>query len=232
MTPNHRFLATQAALASGAGPSVDDDLMARLYVAIETKTPGSLDAQEAYAYELYQNPEHRMVLDAFLLSKCPHEMIANTLSLDSSVLAVYGHLFMDVDVFRNKLELLSYAKLYSGSEHARELIRTAVTIGHEYLLWAYGKPNEDVVETRYIVRKTMIDTFFRGQAHRGNGITSAVAKEARAWMQMSVANAALLEKIDPRTTKAAVQELRIAIEGRDSTLAPDASPVPIEDILH
>lgn len=229
--PDHRFRAVEAALASAAPPP-EDLLMRGLLIALANKSTATDLNPESYAYELYSNLEHRMVLDAFLLSHCPLSLVAKTLTIGEDVLETYAHLFMDMSVFRNKLEVLTYAKDYPGGPYAKEMIRTAVTVGYEYLLWAYGNPDEDTVDSRFIVRKTMIDAFFRGQAHKGNSLTSAMAKEAKAWTQMAVSNAALIEKIDPRTTKAAVNELRIAIDGKDSTLPPDKAPVPVEEILH
>jgi hypothetical protein len=207
--------------------------MMGLHVALKDKQQGTtVETAESYAYELYQNLEHRMVLDAFLLASCPYSLISETLGIGENVLEAYAQLFMDMSVFRNKLEIISYAKDYPGGPYAKEMIRTAVTVGYDYLLWVYGNTDEDTVDSRFIVRKTMIDAFFRGRAHKGNSLTSPMAKEAKAWAAMAVSNAALIEKIDPRTTKAAVNELRIAIEGKDSTLPPDKAPVPAEEILH
>jgi hypothetical protein len=49
---------------------------------------------------------------------------------------------------------------------------------------------------------------------------------------MAIRNAELLEKIDPRATRAAYDELRIALEAKDDTLAPSAAPVPLDQVLH
>jgi hypothetical protein len=228
-SPGHRYALVKEALA-GTQPRPDDYRMRQLLEILEgsaTETPTI-----RYAFDLFKDAEHRTVLDAFMLARCPTSLISTALEIPVEVIDAYAHLFMDMSVFRNKLEVLSYAKDYPGGPYAREMTRTAVTVGYEYLLWTYGNPTEDVVDSRYIVRKTMIDAFFRGQAHKGNALTSAMAKEAKAWTGMAVANAALIEKIDPRTAKAAVNELRIAIEGKDSTLTPDTAPVPVEDILH
>lgn len=227
-SPNHRFLLAQEAFASKLNRPTDTRMLELLECLEGTRSSGLV----SYAYDLYSNLEHRVVLDAFLLSHCPQDMIQKTLNIPVDVIETYVYLFMDLDVFRNKLEILSFAKEYPGGPYAKEMMRTAVTVGYEYLLWAYGNPDEDVVDPRFIVRKTMIDAFFRGQAHKGNALTSAMTKEAKAWMNMSVSQAALLEKIDPRTAKAAVNELKIAIEGNDSTVSADNAPVPVEDILH
>lgn len=225
--PDHRFLRTKEAL-TGASPRPEEPRMLSLLEILEgteSTTP------VRYAFDLYQNAEHRMVLDAFFLAMTPKDLITDTLNIPAEVLEAYGHLFMDMSVFRNRLEILTFAKDYPGTPYAKEMIRTAVTVGYDYLLWAYGNPNMDAVDSRHIVRKVMVDSFFRGLAHKGNALTSAMAKEAKGWLSMSVSNAALIEKIDPRTAKAAVNELKIAIEGKDSTLSTERAPVPVDEIL-
>jgi hypothetical protein len=185
-----------------------------------------------YAFDLYSNRDHRMVMDAFILAQTPNDLIVQTLRIPPEVIDVYCQLFMDISVFRNRLELISFAKDYPGTEYAKDLVRTAVTVGHEYLLWAYGHADTSKIDSRYIVRKTMVDAFFRGLAHKGNSLTSRIAKEAKGWLSMSISNAALIEKIDPRVTKEAVRELQIAIEAKDTTISSDKAPVPVEEILH
>jgi hypothetical protein len=69
-------------------------------------------------------------------------------------------------------------------------------------------------------------------AHKGNALTSNMAKEAQKWWATAIRNAEILERIDPHTERAAAEELRIALEGRDETLKAEQSPVPVQNILH
>lgn len=227
-TPDHRFRYVQGAL-QGRDGFPEEPRMQQLYALLSGSEAA---ATIRYAYDLYNNLEHRIAVDAFFLASTPRDLISTTLAIPVEVLDVYSYLFMDVSVFRNKLEILTYAKDYAGGAHAKEMMRTAATVGSEYLLWMYGNPDTETVDSRYIVRRVMVDSYFRGLAHKGNPLTSAMAKEAKSWLSMSISNAALIEKIDPRTAKAAVNELRIAIEGKDTTVAPEQAPVPIEEILH
>lgn len=193
-------------------------------------TIGKASEEVVYAWELHKHEEHRPVVDAFLLAKAPAELISKVLGIPQNVIDAYVHLFLDTAALRNRLEVLSYASAYEGSAYARDLVRTAVTVGVEYLLWLQGVAPE--LEPRSIVRRTMTDAFYRGLAHRGNSLSSATTKEANKWWHMAIRNAEILEKMDPRATKSAYEELEIALEGRDETLTPDKAPVSPDQILH
>ena len=227
-TPDHRYRAARAAI-----DTVVYERTGELEIALHALLRGTkhviMDVE--YAYDLFSKPDHRGVLDAFILAQANFDQTSKALRIPVTVLRAYEHLFMDTSVFRNKLEALSYAQDYVGSAYCKELMKTAVTVGPLYLLWAFGN-SDDLVDTRHVVRHTMLDSFFRGMAHKGNALTSAIAKEAQKWMQTAIKNAEILERIDPRTTKEASEELRLALAVRDTTLAAVNSPVPVEDILH
>lgn len=226
--PRHKYLTVKAAVDSAA-PSPSDPLMASLY----TLLSGGVcdDAEVTYAYDLYATPNHQAALDAFFLARMTLPEISNITEIPESVLATYAMLFMDLSVFRNRLEIVSYAGNYEGTDYGRELVRVAVTVGGEYLRWTFGKAG-DQLDNRSVVRLTMVDTFFRGLAHKGNALTSDTAKEALKWWSVSIKNAETLEKIDPRTAKTAFEELRITLEQKDSTHTVESSPVKPADILH
>lgn len=188
------------------------------------------DQDVAYAYDIRADAYHRSVMDAFLLSGTDPTVVEDLLKIPSHVIDTYHHLFMDTSVFRNRLERISYAAEYEGSEQERETVRVSVMVGPEVLLWMYGGSPE--LEPRDIVRRTMSDAFFRGLAHKGNSVTSSTAKESLKWWHTSIRNAELLEKIEPSTAKQAHEELRIAIAGEDNTYSAEDSPVPLDEILH
>jgi hypothetical protein len=120
--------------------------------------------------------------------------------------------------------------MYDGDPYAVELLKTGVMVGSDYLVWMYG--GRDAVDTRTIVRHTMIDSFYRGMSHKGNSLTSRVAKEAQKWWTTAIKNAEILEKMEPQEAKQAYEELRIALEGKDETIPVEKAPVPLDDILH
>jgi hypothetical protein len=203
--------------------------MAALY-AIYDNAPCPDDLVQ-YAFDLHEEEEHRAILDAFLLTRCALSEVVAVLEIDIPVIETYMHLYMDTSVFRNKLEVISYAAHYEGSAYSKELVKTAVQVGPEYLHWAYGKPRDDI-DPRTIIRRTMLDSYFRGMAHKGNGLTTGVTKEAHKWWATAIKNAELTERMNPTTAKQALDELRIALGQQDETVAADAFEVPLSDILH
>lgn len=225
-TPRRRYEETVDAVDKKIPPA--GALESALYAVLTNGTP--VEEKVKYAYELFLNEEHRAVLDAFLLSDAPHDVVSRVLSIPSDVLSAYSYLFFDSTMFRNRLEKISYASSYDGNAYAKELLRTGVMVGSDYLVWTYGGKEE--VDARRVVRHTMVDSFFRGMSHKGNSLTSNVTREAQKWWATAIKNAEILERIDPRATKQAYEELKIALEGVDETTSADKSPVPLEDILH
>lgn len=226
VSPRHRFEAVLAASRAGVAPVGELELA--LY-GLMTKT-GTPDQWAEYAYDLYLDAHHRAVLDAFILAGAEPGTVAKVLGIPPLALLAYQYLFFDIATFRNRLEKISYASNYAGDSFAAELLKTGVMVGPDYLLWTYG--GADSVETRDVVRHTMIDAFFRGMSHKGNSLTSGVAKESQKWWATAIRNAEILEKMDPQASKQAYEELRIALEGADDTTPVEKSPVPLKDILH
>jgi len=225
--PDHRYRVVLAALQAETPPS--DARMASLYALLDDSPCAHPEVE--YAYELHQEEEHRAILDAFLLANCPLSEVAALLEIETPVIETYLFLFMDVAVFRNRLERVSYAANYESSSYGKEIVKTAVQVGADYLYWAYGKPRDDL-DPRTIINRTMVDSFYRGLAHRGNGLTTGVAKEAQKWWATAIRNAELSERLNPSTAKQALDELRIALREEDDTVPADAFDVPVSEILH
>lgn len=225
--PSHRYRAVQKALTARNVP--DGILEEELYKHLKDKTGAQCTAGDAL--EIYQEEEHRAVLEAFLLAGAGPELIEKVLSVPTAVTAAYKHLFFDQSVFKNRLETLGYAADFEGSTHAREVLKAALTVGMDYLLWVYGRA-EVQVDARDVIRHTMAEAYYRGMAHRGNSITSGVSKEAHRWWATAVRNAELLEKIDPRAERQAFEEIRIQLEKYDDTYSPESAPVDPSEIMH
>ncbi len=226
-SPRHRFEAVLETVKASL-PVPEGELEAALYGRM--KGQFGLNHTVEYAYELYLDTQHRAALDAFLLANADRQTMAQVLSIPISVLMAYEYLFFDPTAFRNRLEKISYASSYSGDIYATELLKTGIMVGAEYLIWTYG--GETALATRDVVRHTMIDAFYRGMAHKGNSLTSGVAKEAQRWWATAIRNAEILEKMDPQASKQAYEELRIALEPTDKTTPAEKSPVPLDEIMH
>jgi len=226
-SPRHRFESVLASVKTATPPPPGDFELALHGLITRTGTP---DPLVEYAYDLYLDTQHRAVLDAFVLSGADRAVMSSVLGIPALVILAYEYLFFDVTAFRNRLEKISYASNYDGDAYAGELLKTGIMVGAEYLIWTYG--GQQSVDTRVVVRRTMIDAFYRGMSHRGNSLTSSVAKESQKWWATAIRNAEILEKMDPQATKQAYEELRIALEGVDETISVEKSPVLLDDIFH
>jgi len=227
-TPSARFDEVKQAVKAGIPPA--DPRALALYSHLR-KDPAALP-EVVEAYDLYRNDTHRVAMDGFILAGATAPLIERVLGVKQPVAEAYMYLFTDVTAFRNKLELLSYATNYgTGDAHGREIIRAAVNVGIDYLLWVYGRPDIQV-DARHVIRHTMAEAYYRGMAHRGNSVTSDIAREAHRWWGTAVKNAELLEKIDPRAEKQAFEEIRIQLEKVDDTYTVETAPVDPSDILH
>jgi hypothetical protein len=225
-SPRHRYhVALKAAEAKRELPR--DPKMAALCELLQGKPCELADVE--YAYDLFSNVQHRATMDAFILAKTPADKIKECLEIGIPTIVTYHELFMDATVFRNKLELLSYAHDYDGDETTKALVLAGVRHGPAYLMWSLGSQQE--LDPRAVVRQAMTDTYFRSMAHKGNSLTSLVAKEAHRWAASSIRTAQIVEQIDPRSTKEAFDELRLALLGVDDTKTVADSPVPIDQIL-
>lgn len=224
--PSARYHEVLRSVESGIPPT--DLLMQELFSHLNGQT---VRGEVVDAADLYADENHRSVLDAFILADSSPQVIEAVLGIKAAVVDVYRYLFMDKSVFRNRLELLSYAASYPGNTHSQEILRAAVNVGQDYLLWAYGRGNVHV-DARTIIRHTMAEAYYRGMAHRGNSVTSAITKESHKWWSTAVKNAELLERIDPRAEKQAFEEIRIQLEKADTTYTTETSPVPVTEILH
>jgi len=227
VSPRHRFDSVLAAVKTSSPPP-PGDLELALHGLI--KRNGPPDPWVEYAYDLYLDVQHRSVLDAFILAGAELDVVGKVLGIPTLVLLAYEYLFFDMATFRNRLEKITYASNYDGDAYAAELLKTGIMVGADYLIWTYG--GKDTVDTRAVVRHTMIDAFYRGMSHKGNSLTSAVSKESQKWWATAIKNAEILEKMDPQATKQAYEELRIALEGVDETVPVEKSPVPVDDIMH
>lgn len=237
--PNHRLLAVREAQRDKT-PLPPDPRMQGLLRWFLNKPDAPPDVVDAYM--LYKDHEHRVILDAFFLARAPEELIARIFEIDPAVVSAYGYLFMDMSVFRNRLEIRSYSVHYNNDGDGRDITCLATGVGLEYLIWAYGNQptlTSEVVSsgvlspgTTEITRRTMTESFYKGMAHRGNSVVSSVAKEALKWWQQAVHNVAILEKLDPEGKQTGNDAVALALESRDETLGTTQLPVSRDKIEH
>ena len=191
------------------------------------------DPDLTYAWELFQEDRIRRSLDAFFIGDAMLDVIRRATDIPMPVLQRYNEYFFDTSVFRNRLERLVYIDNVSmyGDKQEAEYLQVAMCSGPAYLTWLLrGKVD---LKPKDYLEAHMVDSFFRGQAHRAVPIDSPIGREARVWGENGVRSALALHKIDPQEETNALEQLRLALRHEDVSLTADSKGAPApEDILH
>jgi hypothetical protein len=188
------------------------------------------DETVAYAREIYSNTREREVLQAWFIARATNEEITRYLRVPVVVLDAYRHLFFDVTIFRDELDIMSWVREYEeneqGSELGVDLLQMAFKSGVDALAWLYGR-GELVLDPMKVQQQIMTDAFMRGRAHSGNSLSS---KEVAAAHGLYKTANAIAEKLAKKSTGAGFDDLLIKLRHRDLT-AP-VEEIPKDDLLH
>jgi hypothetical protein len=213
--------------------SSDDEDVKRLLRVMHGKKVPKKDADLVYAWDKYQSPLTRNILNAFLLADATYDIIREATGIPLAVLKEYQKYFFDVDVFRDKMERIEFVEqecLHAAPQEA-QFLKAAIQSGPDYIVWILnGQPK---CAPREVIEHHMMEGFFRSQAHRGTEITSEVARQAHRWGQTSHRAAADLQRLDPRDDQDALAELHLRLTHDDETVNETTEDAPRpEDILH
>jgi len=138
-----------------------------------------------WAHEIYASLLQREIMQAWILSRAPDDVIQRWLRIPGEVTQAYRHLFFDVDIFRDELDILcwihEYEQFREGSEHGVQLLQIAQMEGVDKLAFLYGRGEAemDPDKVQYVV---MTEAYHRGRAHRGASVSSKEAQAAQSFM--------------------------------------------------
>ncbi len=181
------------------------------------------DPAVSYALEIYSNECEREVMQAWLLARADNAQIEAGLRIPPEVTDAFRHLFFDVGLFRDELDLLGWVQAYEreqqGSGHGPQLFKMAITGGVDALAWLFSR-GDFSIDPDKVTKQVMTDTFFRGQANRGHGLASKEAAAAHAFYQTAFKAAAPLTKSGAGDK----EDLKIKLLHKEMTL-------PIEDFI-
>ncbi len=143
----------------------------------------------AWAHEIYASVLEREILQAFIFARAPGDVIEKWLGIPEEVTEAYQHLFFDVDIFRDRLDALSWIHEYEqeqmGSTHGVQLLHVAFAEGVDKLAFLYGRGEADV-DPEKVQRVAMTEAYHRGRAHRGASVSSKEATAAHAFLNTAV----------------------------------------------
>lgn len=159
----------------------------------------------------------------WLLSTSNDDEISRRTRLSIDVIGAFRHLFFDVGVFRDHIDLVEWVRETSeapdASPGSTQYVRWAVMYGIEAVAYLSGLPV--AIDPAVVQTQAMIDGHFKSLMGREAGLDSGVAREALKHQQMAVAQAAVLSKKAPMTESVALKikhrEMTSPIEYVDKT---------------
>jgi hypothetical protein len=178
--PDHRIKALEA--EDLRKPSRSKDPVERSVADGLRDVPTTPD-EVRYALSVYRDPWQKEVLETFLLAAASAEIVEDVLGIPQSVYNVYAAVFFQIDVFRNRLDVESYALNYPKTHDngfGQELKLKGVTMGLHYICAMFGRgsyklPHQEVMEDM------VSQAFMFAKISYNTPRTSQSAKEARQW---------------------------------------------------
>lgn len=221
--PAHRYRVVKSAISAPTHA-----VEAALYE--HRRSPGAR-IPASYAEEIYLDAYEREVMQAWIASGADDAYIEQVLEVPAAVTQAYRHLFFDMGVFRDRLDLLSWVRAYQqapeASKEGAALLQMAVMRGPTVLAWIYGKGAVDV-DTTEVLKHAMADAFFRGQSSREYALSSKEASAAQALMSNAVKIASVLDKKKPSDVNA----LALKLKYREMTTTANHAQQDGEELLH
>jgi hypothetical protein len=228
LDPHHRVLAAELARTAGTTP-VDARVRALLDVTCNTSKNDAL----RYAWDKYQVPFERTIIESYLLAGTPLEEIQRVTGVPLEALQAYVDHIFDITMFRDLLEKVSYVNRARGylPREQQAYLEAALSLGTDYISWLLNR--EPTPVPKAVLEDAMSAGHFLGRAHRSADPTSELAKQSQRWLQSGAQAAAVLMKLDPRDTEDALANLRMALMHRDSVVNAQTAGAPQpEDIVH
>ena len=205
--------------------------------------PKSFSIGQEALVELYRNPEDnpdsiyrvallldkvpaaRAILRGLLFSGAPASVIADISGESPDCVYAYKELFFDTEVFRNTLLKVAYIRSLAQDSEAEKFEKQMLSWGHylgaEYIAWKIGV-DRSMQDPSEAVNGVLKDSMWRSKEHRMSPLTSAEAKEARAWVPTVLRSVEMVRNIENSSgMENALSELKIKLEGSDDTVTSD-----------
>lgn len=193
--------------------------------------PGTkLDPGLVYTYNVFKNPEIRFVLEAFLIAADNNADISEALAMPAEEINIYRELFFDTSVFKTDLELIVYLGKIPEDTEQKKLYKIAFHQGLGALRWHFCR-DKGQIDADTVLQSIMTDSYFRSLEHRGQAVTSKVAKEASRLARTAMDCARVILSEDRGSADA--EDLRIQFEkARKNRTIDELQQSTSTEILH
>lgn len=144
--------------------------------------------------DIYEDPFEHEQLQAWIVAGASNAVINQYLGIALNVLDPYRHLCCNVNVFRDKLELMRWIQQYDGTIAGKLLLARAVHFdGLKTLIHLLGQPTE--LDPQHVVEQIMRESYYRGLGTmRATSLSSKEADAAHQLLKTATANAASAQK--------------------------------------
>jgi len=227
--PDHR--AAQI-LDNPHGEAPEDPLGRYFFHFVKTGEAPDDDAHEAA--HIYMDPEFRHVLDALLLAEAKHESIIEALKLPPRVLDIYASFFFDVTVFPHNMAKTRYVRDLLVGEDMRQHYIVAITRGPEEVLRRYRVGWRPKLDPQEVTHDILSDVWSRFTEHRGRQLSDKHAQAALQFTDPALRAARQLNDMRRQaadTSASGAQELRIALEVRETQASPLKLGIDLDDLV-
>lgn len=213
-SPDHRALAV-----AKARDQPEHDLERALW-----RLRRDMDANDTVARAVELNESRAChCMHGWLLATSKDDEISRRTRVPLDVLKAYRHLFFDVTVFRDHLDLVDWARaaheVPGATSESTQYIRWAIMYGVEAVAYMSGLPVS--LDPSMVQSQAMIDGHFKALMGREAELDTGTAREALKHQQLAVAQAAILVKRSPGTDSVAIKlkhrQMTSAIEFIDKT---------------
>ncbi len=158
--------------------------------------------------DAYEDTFERELLQAWIIAGATDDDLHTRLGMAYEMLAPYRHLCCNLTVFRDKLELLRWARLYQGSTEGKLLLARALHLdGVEAVAHFCGLPTN--LDAAHVNEQVMRETYFRGIGTlRNSTLSSAEAAASHALLKTSTAAAMATQKRGAPNVRDALLKLK------------------------
>ncbi len=216
MRPDARYRAVKSLVKTG-GVRPIDDLDRALYDFLAT---GLLDGVVDYACDIHESEFRREILQAWIAANATSQQIHDCLRTPVDVINAYRHLFFNIGVFRDDLDLFDWVHEYNGTDYGKTLLMQAVSTGVQGLMWQFNRGDANI-DPKGVLRQIMTDAHFRAAAGRMGAVGSAEAAAALRHMTVAMSAANALVKND---TGNLLADLFIKLQHRELTTSIAEEP--------
>jgi hypothetical protein len=233
ITPDQKWREVLRAVDGKAVPS--DPFIKSVYNVMVGTTQ---DDTIQYAIDKIEEQRDRDSIVAYILSGASHEVIAESLWINSvPVVDVFAKLYMDISVFRDKLEHLRYCEYYlenicpEDDERNQALIRQGISHGPKALELWFKRSGDDVSIAKEDITNAVLQMAFTNAiAAKDVSVTHPIAKESHRWVKTA------LDAISVRDEHNGLGDdeldAMLTIKKHLSAKSPQDAGITPEDIMH